>query len=229
MIGVDLVPERLGDGRGATGSRSLDPDEHDDVADAAARADRRPRARRRRSTRSAWRRTARRSAKLAQTAAGLLPDAVAAHADREGRRSTGSRALRRCIDTVRRGGTVSISGVYGGLLDPLPMMQLFDKGMQLRMGQAHVKRWIDEILPLRDRRRRPARHRGPRHPHARRSRRRRTATRSSRRSRTARSRSSCGPARRPSAAAGGSSGATRGARPTRPRAGGRRPRRARPR
>src|SRR5215203_6688337 len=44
--------------------------------------------------------------------------------------------------------TVSISGVYGGMVDPMPMMQLFDKGVQLRMGQAHVKRWIDEIMPL---------------------------------------------------------------------------------
>ena len=64
----------------------------------------------------------------------------------------GSRpARRRCyaaIDAVRRGGTISISGVYGGQLDPLPMMQLFDKGLQIRMGQAHVRRWTDEILPL---------------------------------------------------------------------------------
>ena len=49
---------------------------------------------------------------------------------------------------MRRGGTVSISGVYGGAVDPMPMMQLFDKGIQMRMGQAHVKRWIDEIMPL---------------------------------------------------------------------------------
>ncbi|HKH22890.1 MAG TPA: hypothetical protein VKA88_04645, partial [Solirubrobacterales bacterium] len=52
------------------------------------------------------------------------------------------------IDTVRRGGTLSISGVYGGQLDPIPMMQLFDKGIQVRMGQAHVKRWVDDLLPL---------------------------------------------------------------------------------
>jgi threonine dehydrogenase-like Zn-dependent dehydrogenase len=49
---------------------------------------------------------------------------------------------------VRRGGTVSISGVYGGAMDPMPMMQLFDKQIQLRMGQANVRRWIDEIMPL---------------------------------------------------------------------------------
>jgi threonine dehydrogenase-like Zn-dependent dehydrogenase len=52
------------------------------------------------------------------------------------------------IDLVRRGGTVSVSGVYGGMLDPMPMMQLFDKQVQLRMGQANVKRWTDDILPL---------------------------------------------------------------------------------
>jgi threonine dehydrogenase-like Zn-dependent dehydrogenase len=38
--------------------------------------------------------------------------------------------------------------VYGGSADPLPMMQLFDKQIQIRMGQANVKRWIDEIMPL---------------------------------------------------------------------------------
>jgi len=49
---------------------------------------------------------------------------------------------------VRHGGTISLSGVYGGQLDPMPMMDLFDKQIQLRMGQANVRRWIDDILPL---------------------------------------------------------------------------------
>lgn len=39
---------------------------------------------------------------------------------------------------------ISISGVYGDQLDPLPMMQLFDKGVQIRMGQAHARRWTDD-------------------------------------------------------------------------------------
>jgi threonine dehydrogenase-like Zn-dependent dehydrogenase len=52
------------------------------------------------------------------------------------------------IDIVRRGGTISLSGVYGGMADPLPMMTLFDKQIQLRMGQANVKRWVDDIIPL---------------------------------------------------------------------------------
>jgi threonine dehydrogenase-like Zn-dependent dehydrogenase len=57
-------------------------------------------------------------------------------------------ALSTAIEAVRRGGTLSVIGVYGGQMDPLPMMDLFDKGVQIRMGQAHVKRWIPDILPL---------------------------------------------------------------------------------
>ncbi|MCK9924223.1 glutathione-dependent formaldehyde dehydrogenase [Frankia sp. AgPm24] len=57
-------------------------------------------------------------------------------------------ALRLAIDIVRRGGTLSLSGVYGGMADPLPMMTLFDKQLQVRMGQANVRRWVPEILPL---------------------------------------------------------------------------------
>jgi threonine dehydrogenase-like Zn-dependent dehydrogenase len=57
-------------------------------------------------------------------------------------------ALYTAIDAVRRGGTVSLIGVYGGASDPMPMMTLFDKQIQLRMGQANVKRWADDIMPL---------------------------------------------------------------------------------
>ncbi|HEX5376076.1 MAG TPA: zinc-dependent alcohol dehydrogenase [Solirubrobacterales bacterium] len=86
-------------------------------------------------------------AELAQKATGLLPDPIAAKATERFAVDRMS-ALLAAIDTVRRGGTISISGVYGGQLDPLPMMQLFDKGVQIRMGQAHVRRWTGEILPL---------------------------------------------------------------------------------
>jgi threonine dehydrogenase-like Zn-dependent dehydrogenase len=85
--------------------------------------------------------------KAAHQAAALLPDAVAqkviekAGIDR-------MRALYDAIEAVRRGGTLSISGVYGGALDPIPMMELFDKQLQIRMGQANVRRWTDDILPL---------------------------------------------------------------------------------
>jgi threonine dehydrogenase-like Zn-dependent dehydrogenase len=57
-------------------------------------------------------------------------------------------ALHLAIDLVRRGGTISLSGVYGGETNPLPLFTLFDKQITLRMGQANVRRWIDDILPL---------------------------------------------------------------------------------
>ena len=56
--------------------------------------------------------------------------------------------LHTAIATVRRGGTLSIVGVYGGAATPMPMMELFDKQVQVRMGQANVKAWVEEILPL---------------------------------------------------------------------------------
>jgi threonine dehydrogenase-like Zn-dependent dehydrogenase len=57
-------------------------------------------------------------------------------------------ALHTAVEMVRRGGTISLLGVYGGMTDPMPMLTLFDKQVQLRMGQANVRRWVDEILPL---------------------------------------------------------------------------------
>jgi threonine dehydrogenase-like Zn-dependent dehydrogenase len=57
-------------------------------------------------------------------------------------------ALLLAIEVVRRGGTISLIGVYGGMADPLPMLTLFDKQIQLRMGQANVRHWSDDILPL---------------------------------------------------------------------------------
>jgi len=80
-------------------------------------------------------------------AAGLLPDAIARKAiDKFG--IDRMAALTTAFAAVRRAGTVSIIGVYGGEADPFPMMDLFDKGVTLRMGQAHVKRWVDDIMPL---------------------------------------------------------------------------------
>lgn len=57
-------------------------------------------------------------------------------------------ALYAAIDIVRRGGTISLIGVYGGMADPIPMLTLFDKQIQLRMGQANIKRWVPDVLPL---------------------------------------------------------------------------------
>ena len=60
-------------------------------------------------------------AKLAQQLAGLLPDVIGRTDDAEGRRRPTGRALL-AIDVVRRGGTISLIGVYGGAADPLPML-----------------------------------------------------------------------------------------------------------
>jgi hypothetical protein len=57
-------------------------------------------------------------------------------------------ALHVTVKAVRRGGTFSVSGVHGGEVDPMPMMEMFDCGIQLRMGQAYVKRWIDDLMPM---------------------------------------------------------------------------------
>jgi threonine dehydrogenase-like Zn-dependent dehydrogenase len=86
-------------------------------------------------------------AETVQAAAGFLPSAVGrvvmkhAGVDRLA-------ALNSAIAMVRRGGTISVSGVYGGAADPIDMMTLFDKQIQLRMGQANVKRWIPDLMPL---------------------------------------------------------------------------------
>lgn len=146
VIGVDLVPERLDRAR-ARGVEVLDMGEHekdlgdvirdmtdgrgpDSVVDAVgmeAHGSPLP--------------------KLAQALAGMLPDAVAqplmqrVGVDRLS-------ALYAAIDIVRRGGTISLSGVYGGQSDPLPMLTLFDKQIHMRTGQANVKRWVPELMPL---------------------------------------------------------------------------------
>ena len=86
-------------------------------------------------------------AAFAQTASGLLPDAVG----QKVAKTVGVDRLAAVmlgIDLVRRGGTLSLSGVYGGVADPMPLMTMFDKQLTLRMGQCNVHRWRDEILPL---------------------------------------------------------------------------------
>jgi threonine dehydrogenase-like Zn-dependent dehydrogenase len=86
---------------------------------------------------------------MAQQAVGLLPDALA----RKAMETAGAdrlNAVYTAIDAVRRGGTISLSGVYGGMKDPMPMLTMFDKQIQLRMGQANVKSWIDDLMPLVD-------------------------------------------------------------------------------
>ena len=85
--------------------------------------------------------------KLAQRMAGFLPDAVAQKAIETAGIDRLS-ALHMAIELVQRGGTVSLSGVYGGAASPMPLIQMFDKQINVRMGQANVKRWMDDLLPL---------------------------------------------------------------------------------
>jgi threonine dehydrogenase-like Zn-dependent dehydrogenase len=146
VIGVDLVPERLERVRGR-GAEVLDLEEHgkdlvetiremtdgrgpDSVIDAVGmEAHGAP------------------IGKLAHQMVGLLPGAIAEKVMQKASIDRLS-AFYLAIDIVRRGGTISLIGVYGGMADPLPMLTLFDKQVQLRMGQANVKRWVDEIMPL---------------------------------------------------------------------------------
>ena len=145
VIGVDLVPERLQRAR-VNGFDVIDLSTTKDVGGAVREM---TNGRGPDSVVEAVGMEAHSSAvsKLAFTVIGLLPDRIAepllekAGTDRLG-------ALYLAIDAVRRGGTVSISGVYGGAADPMPLLQMFDKQLQLRMGQANVRRWSDEILPL---------------------------------------------------------------------------------
>jgi threonine dehydrogenase-like Zn-dependent dehydrogenase len=145
VIGVDTVPERLEMAR-RNGVEAIDGGEHEDVP-AAIRELTGGRGPDGAIDAVGMEAHGAPGAKAAQAIAGLLPDAVAAKVTEKAAVDRLS-ALLACIDTVRRGGTVSVSGVYGGQLDPLPMMQIFDKGLQLRMGQAHVRQWTSEILPL---------------------------------------------------------------------------------
>ena len=86
-------------------------------------------------------------ASFAQAAVGLLPDSVAQKV-----MNTGGidrlNAMHLAFDAVRRGGTVSLSGVYAGEADPTPMKSLFDKQVSIRMGQCNVQHWLDDLVPL---------------------------------------------------------------------------------
>jgi threonine dehydrogenase-like Zn-dependent dehydrogenase len=145
VIGVDLVPERLQMAE-RYGIEVLNLLESDDVAEEIRqRTDGRGPS----SVIDAVGMEAHggTAAELTQKLTGFLPDRAAqALMKRTGvDRLT---ALTQSIETVCRGGTISITGVYGGTADPLNMLQLFDKGITLAMGQAHVKRWVDDLMPL---------------------------------------------------------------------------------
>ncbi|HEX4623441.1 MAG TPA: zinc-dependent alcohol dehydrogenase [Solirubrobacteraceae bacterium] len=145
VIGVDLVDDRLARAR-EHGVETIHLDEHDDVpAVVREMTDGRGPI----SVIDAVGMEAHGApiGKLAHRLAGLLPDAAAqkvietAGIDRLS-------ALHMAIELVQRGGTVSLSGVYGGAISPMPLIQMFDKQINVRMGQANVRRWIDDLLPL---------------------------------------------------------------------------------
>jgi threonine dehydrogenase-like Zn-dependent dehydrogenase len=146
VIGIDLVPERLERAR----SRGVDViDLNNDDADAADLVRDVTDGRGADSVIDAVGMEAHGApgTKLVQQIAGMLPDALAAPIMQKAGVDR-LNALYTAIDVVRRGGTISVIGVYGGMVDPMPMMTLFDKQIQLRMGQANVKRWAGDILPL---------------------------------------------------------------------------------
>jgi threonine dehydrogenase-like Zn-dependent dehydrogenase len=145
VIGVDLVPDRIERAK-SHGVQTLDLEAHDDLGEAVRElTDGRGPA----SVIDAVGMEAHGapSAKIAQRLAGLLPDAAAQRVMQTAGVDRLS-ALHTAIELVRRGGTISLSGVYGGAASPMPLMQMFDKQVTVRMGQANVKRWVDDILPL---------------------------------------------------------------------------------
>ncbi|MFI8370244.1 zinc-dependent alcohol dehydrogenase [Streptomyces sp. NPDC085466] len=146
VIGVDLVPERLDRAR-RRGVHALDLRRGgDELADAVRdlTGGRGPDAV---VDAVGMEAHGSRVAAAAHSVAGMLPAFLAAPAMRHAGVDRLS-ALRMAIDLVRRGGTVSVSGVYGGAAAPLPLLTMFDKQLTLRMGQANVRRWADDILPL---------------------------------------------------------------------------------
>lgn len=84
---------------------------------------------------------------LLQQVTGLLPEKIAQKA-METVSVDRTVVLHAAIDAVRRGGTVSLSGVYAGAATPMPMGKLFDKQIQIRQGQCNVRAWTDELVPL---------------------------------------------------------------------------------
>jgi threonine dehydrogenase-like Zn-dependent dehydrogenase len=145
VMAVDLVPDRLERAR-SHGVQALDLNQQQDVKGAILEA---TQGRGPDSVIDAVGMEAHGApiAKLAHQVTGLLPDAVAQKLMQTGGIDRLA-ALHFAIDVVRRGGTISLSGVYGGMADPMPMLTLFDKQVTLRMGQANVKRWIDDLMPL---------------------------------------------------------------------------------
>jgi threonine dehydrogenase-like Zn-dependent dehydrogenase len=145
VIGVDLVPERLARAN-AHGVRVLDLEDHDDLPGAVREL---TEGRGPISVIDAVGLEAHGApvARLAHKLAGMLPDALAQPVMQTASFDRLS-ALHMAIELVQRGGTISLSGVYGGAASPMPLIQMFDKQINMRMGQANVKRWVDQLMPL---------------------------------------------------------------------------------
>jgi threonine dehydrogenase-like Zn-dependent dehydrogenase len=78
---------------------------------------------------------------------GFAPDTVMDNVkQRFGMGADSAHALREAIMAVRKGGTISMPGVYGGFVDKFPLGALMEKGIQLRTGQTHVQRYLPELL-----------------------------------------------------------------------------------
>ncbi|MFF2405030.1 zinc-dependent alcohol dehydrogenase [Streptomyces goshikiensis] len=146
VIGIDLVPERLERAR-RRGTYTLDVQECGKALAKAVRALTGGRGPDAVIDAVGMEAHGSRIAAAAQGMTTLLPGALAAAIVKRAGIDRLS-ALYTAIDLVRRGGTISVSGVYGGATDPLPLLTMFDKQLQLRIGQANVWRWVDEILPL---------------------------------------------------------------------------------
>ena len=142
VIAVDLVPERIERAR-RNGIEVLDLNEHDDVAEVREMTDGRGTD----SVIDAVGMEAHGSpgAGLAQQMSTFMPAVAEKMMEKAG--ADRLNAFYLAIDAVGRG-TISLIGVYGGMADPLPMLTLFDKQIKLTMGQANVKRWVEDIMPL---------------------------------------------------------------------------------
>ncbi|SOD72202.1 threonine dehydrogenase-like Zn-dependent dehydrogenase [Jatrophihabitans sp. GAS493] len=146
VLAVDLVPERLERAR-ARGIEVFDVTEHGkDLGDAVREV---TDGRGTDSVIDAVGMEAHGSpvARAMLQATSMLPDAIAAPLAKVAGVDQLT-ALHSAIDVVRRGGTVSLIGVYAGNADPMPIATMFDKQIQFRMGQANVKKWVPDILPL---------------------------------------------------------------------------------
>ncbi len=132
VIGVDRVPERLAMA-GRYGVETVNPDEVDDVTDIVVDM-------------TGGRGVDAGIDAVGTEAAGSMVDSVlqatkVVQVDK-------LVALHNCLGSIRRGGTLSIVGVYFGPMQMFPLGDLMDKQIAIKMGQANVRRWTDEIMPL---------------------------------------------------------------------------------